>query len=401
MGDRPPEQTYLLAGRWDGQQIVSVHVKCTYKLNADGTCGAPDEPRPLILGPIEGKEGEAPFCDGDVVPFKIGTDVVVLGTAHGHGRATLTAGVRVGGVDMRYLVTGPRKAIYRGRGSFGFSRPEVFDKIPVRYENAYGGVDMTAPDQPVEHVEDLLRFHPGEYPRNTVGRGYVVYENKEAIDGLELPNVEYPGNPLRPDNLVTGGPDLWWKQPLAWSCDFFERGWYPRVFHMGGIPDGLPEDDRQLAEVQLGWVEPMQRSRRAKLEGTGIHMDPRFANAASPGLVLPTMRGNETVVLTELSSLSTMSVRLPDARPNVRIRYRGRMHEVPVVPHRIVISTDDMGVYVVWHAAWPTPVGLPARPPRDGDPPTLGLEGIDVVVDGKLILPLDHVPPQAAVPEST
>jgi hypothetical protein len=59
------------------------------------------------------------------------------------------------------------------------------------------------------------------------------------------------------------------------------------------------------------------------------------------------------------------------------------------VPNRVVISTDEMGVYIVWHGAYAPPRPLAAKPHSHCDPPAgPELEGIDVFVGGKLISPL-------------
>jgi hypothetical protein len=269
--------------------------------------------------------------------------------------------------------------------------------MPLRYENAYGGFDESVPEQPIEHLEDMMRWHPGVYPRNPAGKGYVVFDRREAIDGRELPNIEHPQQVLTPETLVAGGPDRWWRQPLAWSCDWFDKAWYPRIVHYRGIPDGLPPDDRMVPEVKLGWLDPGHSLMVPKKKITEPP-DSRIANAASPALVLPFLRGDEAIELTEMTPNGRIIVRLPADRPRIRLRHAGRMHDVEPVPHRILVSTEEMGVYVVWHGAWHTPERLPRRLPRAEDPASLGLEGIDVVVDDLPVEPLDRDPPPIARP---
>jgi hypothetical protein len=219
-----------------------------------------------------------------------------------------------------------------------------------------------------------------------VGRGYVVYESREAIDGLELPSIEHPDYRLTPGNLVVGDPNRWWRQPIPWSCDWFDKGWYPRIVHFRGIPDGLPDVDHEVAEVRMGWVDPFQnRIREKRLDED---LDSRLANAASPALVLPFLSGDEAVELTEMSENRRMVVSLPGESPRIQVKFEGRTSEISSVPNRVLISTEEMGVYVVWHGRWRTPRLLPDRMPRPGCSPTYELEGIEVFVDGELITPL-------------
>jgi len=106
--------------------------------------------------------------------------------------------------------------------------------------------------------------------------------------------------------------------------------------------------------VRLGWVAGGQRARFQKA-GMADLFDPRFSDAASPGLVLPFLCGDETIRLLGMTPSGELSIRLPGRAPRITVRSAGKTTEVQPVPNRILISTDEMGVYVVWHGAWPCP----------------------------------------------
>src|SRR5262249_20627478 len=147
-------------------------------------------------------------------------DLIIEATAHGqaaNGAGEMMASIEVGSLKRYYRVLGDRRCIYKGRGSIAFSRPARFQQIRMRYEFAYGGLDPSVEAPKPKELLDLFNLHPGIYPRNHVGRGYVVHENAQRLDGLLLPNIENPEDPLTPDNLVAGGPENWWRQPLPWS----------------------------------------------------------------------------------------------------------------------------------------------------------------------------------------
>ncbi len=386
---RPPVSTYLLASDFEGRQIVSIHSKLTYTLLPTGKCLLADLQMPLLLGPLPCEEGEEPFHETDILSFKGSTDVIVLASAYGNGKRTMEARIRVADRDLKYLVMGERKAMYRGKGSVAFSKPEPFDTIPLRYEYAYGGFDETVPEAEVTYLIDLFRAHPGLYPRNPVGRGYIVHENRAAIDGRLLPNVENPSDLLTPDRLITGEPENWWKQPLPWSCDWFDKSWYPRIAHYRGVPDGLPDNDNMVPEVRFGWVDPGQ-NQWVKQSIEERPLDGRLADAASPSLVLPFLRGNEAVELSGMTREGRIVVQLPNKRPMMRLCFEGKAYMIRPVPHRILISLEEMGVYVVWHGAWHPPRLLPDRLPTIDDPPMFELQGINVEVDEQRIQPLDE-----------
>jgi hypothetical protein len=380
---RPATEYWTLLSDLDGFQIVSIHVKRTYLLREDGACIAAPAQMPLMVRPLLNPEGEPVFHEGDVMPVKSGCDLVVMGTVFGRaGAKHTTASIAVGERRIEYCVHGTRRCSHHGPGTLRFSTPEPIGELPLRYENAYGGFDPTVvPQRPVENLLDILEHQPGAYPRNPVGKGYVVFENSERLDGLELPNIEHPQMLVSPYNLVLNGPEHWWRAPQPWSCDWLPRAWYPRCVFQGILPEYLPALDRDMFEVKAGWVEPNQRTR---LEAEGPEWDHHVFSAASPALVLPAMRGDERVELVQMSKDGRVVVSLPGDRPRMQVQYAGQTHEVQPVLQRVLISTDEMGVSLLWQGSWRTPKELPEKQPYPGDD-LRALLGIDVRVDEKRV----------------
>jgi hypothetical protein len=75
-------------------------------------------------------------------------------------------------------------------------------------------------------------------------------------------------------------------------------------------------------------------------------------------------------------------VRLPGKRPRMEVRFEGKTIEVTPVPNRILISTEEMGVYIVWHGAF-----APAHPIPDDLAPE-GQPRIEAFVDGLPAAPM-------------
>jgi hypothetical protein len=389
-------ETAMVALDCHGDQIVSIHAKRTYVLLPSGKCTRSETQLPLAVArPPDSTPDEqagAPWLEeSDVLPMKPSTDLIVMADAcPPRGAVEMIASIEIANLRREYRISGERRAIYHGQGSISFSAPLALERLPIRHESAYGGIDPTVPHPKVETMMDLLTLHPGVYPRNACGMGYVVYENAERIEGLLLPQIENPNQLVTPETLVTGGPENWWRQPFPWSCDWFERTWYPRCAYLGGFPDHIPEDDAMMPEIRMGWVNS-QRSRLARAEATGDLtrvLDPRLTNAASPALVLPFLRGDEAVRLQGMTPDGDLIVQLPGERPRMQVRFEGRTYDVEVVPNRVLISADEMGVYIVWHGAWRTPRQLPDRFPVQGDTMKMELEGVDVLVDGRSVEPL-------------
>jgi len=394
----PLDRAVLLASDANGRQIISVHAKITYRLLPSGACVRADEQSSFLNmdGAPQAAEEDVPddemMPETDIIPHKAATDLIVMASAQparGQRACTrLVASIACGGWRRNLLVHGPRRALYRGPGSVAFSEPEPFESIPLRYENAYGGCDPHVVPRPPETMFEGMSPHPGIYPRNPAGRGYVVVETRELIDGLLLPSVEDPADPLRPERLVAGGPENWWRQPLPWSCDWFDATWYPRSLFFGGLPDHLPDDDAGVEEVRRGFV-PGNQNARIRAATISDLVDPRLGDAASPGMVLPFMRGDEAIALRGMTPLPEFVVRLPGERPRMEVRFEGKTVPLVPVPNRVLVSLDEMGVYIVWHGAFATPRSLPDRPPSSPNMPTgWDLQGVEAFADGVLVPPL-------------
>ena len=123
----------------------------------------------------------------------------------------------------------------------------------------------------------------------------------------------------------------------ALELNWFDKTWYPRVTYFGGLPEHLPDDDSQVPEVRSGLVARHQNARHARLRLDAI--DTRFANAASPALVLPSLRGSETVVIEGVTTGGSLTIPLPDERPKMAIRFERRAYEVTPVLDRVLISS--------------------------------------------------------------
>ena len=161
--------------------------------------------------------------------FKPATDVVLNGRAYAPGGEpveTMHASLTVGGLGSELLVVGDRVCHYDEGFDPVFEDPVPFTEIDLRYEHAYGGVDAV--------------FDPSgvyAYPRNPVGRGFVVEPCEAAIEGLLLPNLEDPNDPLTPERLVVGAFEHWDQQPMPQGFGWFAKHWQPRILLAGRMPE--------------------------------------------------------------------------------------------------------------------------------------------------------------------
>lgn len=351
--DEDLSKTFVLVDNGSGDPVLSVHVKRSYDFEAAGGCHLSDIQSPLLdLGIHDGE-----YDEPDIILHKLGTDLIVHGSAYapnGQPVRGMIAGIRCGEFERVFLVQGDRRCTVRSGGKLEFSEAEPFRVMPLCHTRTYGGSDLTVPVPESDELLDVMVPEACIYPRNPTGCGYAVTGEREHVDGLKLPNVENPSDPLTPERLVSGGPEHWWKQPLPWGCGPYAINWYPRSLYLGGVPRHMPEDEREIEEVRRGWVPRGQRMRFDQA-GMAELFDPRCADAASPGMTLPVMRGDESITLSGMSEAGEAIVQLPRQQPDMLVKFFGRTYELAVALQRVIVDVDLRRFSLVWRGAWVAP----------------------------------------------
>lgn len=384
----------FLARDEEGEQTVCVLVKRTFAITGGHELEPCEEQAELVdEDEFEAKEtepGSYPVAESEIVPYKLRTDVVVTGEAVApDGRPTPEgyAGVEVGSHRKYVKVFGDREIRGKRGGSLRFTAPEPYERIPLTWDRAYGGVDPSVPrNEDPETVGEWLDYlslvrHPGVYPRNPVGRAYVVNAHAWLLNERPLPNFEDPDDLLTPARVIVEKPTDWWRQPLPAGLGWFGRSWYPRAVLGGLLPPFPPPDETAVPEVAAGIVPPDHVS-AARRRTTEEGVDPLFFNGASPGLAVPLIRGDEPVRLLGLDATGERRFRLPGVRPEVRIACDGEELDVAVRLHTLWIRADEDRVWIVWSANARTPERLPRTLPTREEPEVDELEGVEIHVDG-------------------
>ena len=338
---------------------IGVSVKRSYRISPGGRCVPSADQEPLVETPV--LEGTELVRDLDILVFKPGTDVVVFGSAHAPGGRAVTelrVGVRVAKRERVVQVTGRRRVVKRD-GQWAFTDPEPFTSLPLGWKEAYGGIDRWArPALDAEFVDpfrpwvdiDLKDVTPAAYPRNPVGRGWVVRETPEMA-GMELPAVEDPDDLLTPGRLVAGSPDAWPAHPVAAGFGFVSYSWFPRSAFCGldRVPaqpvTGAPP--ARVLEVERGQV-PADVLTGRRLER---RVSDRAGNGAVPELVFePHLHGDEEVELENLDAREPrLSFELPAERPHVAISPLGEgEREIPARLMTVAVDAERRIVSLVW-----------------------------------------------------
>lgn len=234
----------------------------------------------LAICPVDGFAGEpgvsSLVAESEIGPPKPNTDVVLLGAARTPTGSETSVDVRmqVGPVRRHVRVFGPRNWV--GRGSPAPSAPLAFDALPLTWENAFGGEDLT-PDDAAAHAWA---------PANPIGRGLVAAGSKREWRDELLPNVEDPAA-----LLATPGD-----RPPPAGVGFVARHWEPRRRFAGTYGETWAKERMPLLPEDF---------------------DPRFHQAA------PALQSAARLVGAELARIEGLTRGAPLAftvpRPEVRV----------------------------------------------------------------------------------
>lgn len=332
----------------DRQPIFSVLAKRTYDIRSDGRVELSEKTSPFVRADEYYDDGDPEWAtvkhETDLAPFKLATDVVVIGSAYAPNNKPVPAIdviVEVATNRKVVRVTGDRRCKYRPGLPPAFTDPVLFTKMPIQYERAYGGRDTQSnPEEPFF------------YPRNHSGLGVVLKNTGETVEGLPLPNIEDPQDLLTPDRILIEKPDRWSGQPLPDGLGWFHRTWYPRCSFIGAFP-AYVDVDTVLREETLHLVPKGQigLARQFKLPCFDI----RFNNGASRGLTFSYLQGNEAFRLTNLTRTGSFAFKLPGEIPAMTLDVGSGENELRPVLHTVCIQVEQMQVDLIWRGAQPYP----------------------------------------------
>lgn len=306
-----------------GGQALTIAVKATWTIGADGRLSAAPVQAPLALeGTWWGEPGaSSPRLAPDLVPLKPATDVALLGHACApHARATSgIVSLTVGDLEKTVRVTGDRRFVKRLFG-VGISDPLPFERVPLTWEHAFGGWDRSDPD-PSRHSFEA---------RNPVGCGHRT-RGSRFVDGVALPNLEDPEDPVR----------AWGRPATPAGFGFVAPGWQPRAALAGTY------DQR--------WLD-------GRCPDLPDDFDPRFHCAAAPGLTTAAdwLRGDEACLVRGVRPDGDLAFALPgQAPPAVRVVQRtgGADLTAGCRLDTVVIAADQAEVGLIWRATFPLAEG--------------------------------------------
>jgi hypothetical protein len=296
----------------DGIESLYTIVKGTYaldRLDASGVPALADEQVPPVLADEHYGDPAASSVrvPADVALIKPSTDVLLIGSAYAPGGrpvqwldVTMTAG------PLRRIVRVFGDRVWRAGVTAAATAPQPFERMPLVWERAFGGRDRTAKGE--------LRG----VARNPVGAGFRAADGEKPLDGLPLPNLEDPDDPIT----------TWKHEPAPAAFAPVAAHWQPRLAHAGTYDDA--------------W----QNGRAPYLPHD---FDARFFQLAPDGLVAPAyFIGGEIVDITGATPAGRLAFRLPALRIAIDYRLDNTTESPPVNLDTVLIEPDAARVILTW-----------------------------------------------------
>ncbi|HJL14108.1 MAG TPA: DUF2169 domain-containing protein [Sandaracinaceae bacterium LLY-WYZ-13_1] len=351
-------------------------VKASYAIEDNGRLTS--IPASPLQGDIwTGSESPRWPAGSDYWPFKSNADVVIVGNAYpreGRLERSRDVWVQVGRVRKTARVFGRRRLSWTSTGTPRLGEPEPFEFIELSYRNAYGGVDERVSSGHVSIAEAVNRTgdHPGAYPRNQSGKGYVVW--KDRADGVELPQIEDPFHLLTAENILVGHPSNWYLQPLPWFFGWMYPAMFPRAYYVGGRPPFDIPQDVELEEVGRGLIPSHWRTLGVD-RLTGGSIPELYYQEASLGMSFADLRSGTPIEAGGMHpDRDTVWLEVPSA-PRLEIEVEGDRQVVEAKLMQLVLRPHEAKLDVTWS-------GIRSTMPRAFFPGIHGKIPITLYVDG-------------------
>jgi hypothetical protein len=282
----------------DGVEYFVVAIKATFDLRADGSLQVAGTQQPIAYAPVYRGEATASslVTDLDLVLGKPAADVLVRGHVHAPDSAReLLVELRVGAHSKTLVAFGLRRWEKTWNG-WRITPPEPFTRVPLVYEEAFGGPD------------DL---------RNPVGRGLVT---------TPLPGAD---TPLPALELADGRITSWLERPQPAGFGPLAPHWSPR---------------RELA----GTFDDTWRRERMPLPP--LDADPRRLQSA-PADQHHSLTGGEAIQLRNCTPSGLLRFTLPRVQFQVRSQFGAAWVDHCPEIRTVEVDADAGRLVVVWHSA--------------------------------------------------
>lgn len=300
----------------NGAEVWLVAVKGTFDILPDGTTVPAEKQEDVVMAPeFSGDPNSSSlFNDTDLPHKKLATDVLLQGHAYapeGKPVTELLVGFKLASIQKILRVTGDR-FWQDSLGGVQISEPKPFEKMPLVYERAFGGMDLNDPDES-KHDWDV---------RNPAGCGFAT--KAEYLIGKPVPNIEDP------NALLTN----WKQRPIPVGFGPIAGHWHPRV-RLAGTYDENWEKTRQPLLPE--------------------DFDERYYQSAPKDQqVAGFLKGEEAIQMVNLTPGGKFQFRLPRIFLGFTTHFfDGTSENHRAVLHTVILKPDLPQVVMVWHTHLP------------------------------------------------
>jgi hypothetical protein len=298
-----------------GAEVWLAVLRGSFDVGPDGRVKAAEtQTVPRRAAAWTGAPGESSLLDDSDFQPKRGTDLLIQGHAHapsGRRVAALDVSMRLGNLNKTVRVFGERVWVRSGTSAAIIPGPaNAFERVPLVYEKAFGGLDARAPDQ----LARACAFNP-------VGSGFC--HRPEALIDRPAPQIESPGGQLvaGPEQIAPTGFG-----PIA-------AHWQPRAKLAGTYDDAW-----KAARAPL-WPEDFR--------------DGFFRSAPADQQLSQFLHGGEVVELTNMTQDGAFRVRLPELAVRMTTIFSDGTEQSDAPLQTVRIMPDERGIELSWLAAAP------------------------------------------------
>lgn len=306
----------MLTNNPKGEDVIVLAVKASFSILPNVALLQEQIPLKLADEHRDDPASSSLLFASEMLYPKPGSDVVLNGHAYvpeGKNTGAIDTRLSIGDTSKTVRVYGDRLWIHGGQ-----SEPIPFQKMPLIYENAYGGMHHFQPDKPVGSDSVLA------VAENPIGKGFNGKRQNPDMVGQHLPNLEDPRYPIRTPQ----------DQPSPMSYGYVPSSWEPRKKYAGTY-------DEQWSKNRAPFLP--------------LDFDERFFLNGSKGLSFErkTFTGGEPVRLINLmQAQADVQFNLPVCHLDTTFKFQGEWYDVPVAIETILIEPDENCFSIIWKTAF-------------------------------------------------